>query len=120
MKTKDVLLVDDEIPFLRSLAEGLAIYTGTLNIFTAENGKKAMEMLRTAVVDVVVTDLKMPVMDGFELLHYLRSNHPSTRVIVMTALDGAEVKRRLRSLGVVRSLEKPLDFKEIAHEILAA
>lgn len=117
---KDVLLVDDESSFLRSLAEGLALYTGTLNVITAENGKKAMEILKTAVVDVVVTDLKMPVMDGFELLQYVRQKHPDTRVIVMTALDGAEVGQRLNDLGVTCCLEKPLDFREIAHKILTA
>jgi hypothetical protein len=51
----DVLLVDDETHFLKSLAEGLRLYSKKLHVITADNGKKAVEILNTAVVDVVVT-----------------------------------------------------------------
>ncbi len=121
LKMKDVLLVDDEIPFLHSLVEGLnMVYAGNLNIITAENGRKAMEILKTVMFDLVITDLKMPVMDGFELLEYLQKNYPKTRVIVMSMLDGPEIQQRLRRLGVSQFLEKPLDFRAIANKILAA
>ncbi len=118
---KDILLVDDEVSFLRSLAEGLnVVHAGKLNVVTAENGKMAMEILKTAVFDLVITDLKMPVMDGFELLEYLQKNRPRTRVIVMSMLDGPEIQQRLKCLGVSQFLEKPLDFHLIAKRILAA
>lgn len=116
----DILIVDDEAPFVNSLVEGLHHFAGNLNILTAENGEKALEILKNAVVDVVITDLKMPVMDGFELLERLKRDHPQTRVIVMSMLDGPEVHERLKRLGVNRFLEKPLDFRTIVNRILSA
>src|SRR5574341_1705559 len=117
---KDILLVDDELPFLRSLAEGIGFYSRYLNVITAENGRKAVEILRTAVVDVVVTDLKMPEMDGFEVLRYMRNKLPNVPVIVMTAYGDSNTDARLKELGVVQCLEKPLDFKDVIEKILAA
>lgn len=117
---KDILLVDDELPFLRSLAEGIGFYSRYLNVITAENGRKAVEILRTAVVDVVVTDLKMPEMDGFEVLRYMRNKLPNVPVIVMTAYGDSNTDARLKELGVVQCLEKPLDFADVIKKIMAA
>jgi YesN/AraC family two-component response regulator len=116
----DILLVDDETPFLQSLVEGLGIYAGNLNVITAENGKKAVEILKTVAVDLVITDLKMPVMDGFELLEYLKREHPEIRVMVMSMLDGPEIQARLKGLGVSQFIEKPIDFRAIINKILVA
>jgi YesN/AraC family two-component response regulator len=118
--TTDILLVDDETPFLNSLVEGLRIYAGNLNIITAENGKKAMEILKTIAVDLVITDLKMPVMDGFELLEYLKTERPGTRVMVMSMLDSPEIQARLKGLGVNQFIEKPIDFRAIINKILTS
>ena len=117
---KDVLLVDDELPFLRSLAEGIGFYSRYLNVITAENGRKAIEILRTAVVDVVVTDLKMPELDGFEVARYVRDKMPNVPVIVMSAFGDSKTDARLKELGVAQCLEKPLDFAEVIAKIMAA
>ena len=61
---KNVLIVDDEMPFQLTTPEGLGIYTKDLNVLTAENGKKAVEVMESFKVDLVVTDLNMPEMDG--------------------------------------------------------
>jgi YesN/AraC family two-component response regulator len=115
---KDILIVDDETPFVRSLVEGLSLYTPHLNVLTAENGKKAVEVLKTLAVDLVITDLRMPVMDGFELMEYIRRELPDTRVIVMSMLDGPEIRRRARELGADQFLEKPVDLRTILNKIL--
>ncbi|HEX9020613.1 MAG TPA: response regulator, partial [Nitrospirota bacterium] len=59
----DILLIDDDASFLQSLAEGLAGLHAKrrLNVVTADNGKKAIQMLRTALFDAVLTDLNLPV-----------------------------------------------------------
>lgn len=118
-REKDVLIVDDETPFVRSLVDGLTLFSPNLNILTAENGKIAMDILKTAVIDVVVTDIRMPVMDGFALLEYIRREHLHTRVIVMSMLDGPEYRRRARELGAVHFLGKPVDFRSVLNRILA-
>jgi two-component system NtrC family response regulator len=71
---KDILIVDDERPFLLSLAEGLGFYSRYFNVITAESAAKAMEILTTIVVDLVVTDLKMPGISGVEFVGYIKKN----------------------------------------------
>ena len=82
---KKVLIVDDETPFILSLTAGLKKYPTEYSILTAENGKEAMEILESTRVDLVVTDLRMPEMDGFELLAFISANFPSIQTIVMSA-----------------------------------
>lgn len=117
----DILLIDDEVSFLQSLAEGLAGLHSRrrINVVFAHNGKKAIEMLRTAKFDMVLTDLKMPVMDGYQVLEYLSHKHPNVPVIVMTGLGCADVERQLRRFNIKQFLEKPIDFRMIANAVLA-
>jgi predicted regulator of Ras-like GTPase activity (Roadblock/LC7/MglB family)/CheY-like chemotaxis protein len=104
--------------FLLSLSEGLSAYAGDFNIITAENGRTAVEVIKSVKVDLVVTDLRMPEMDGFELLAYLSKNHPEISVLVMTAFGAPEVDDRLKKLGITQYIDKPLDYKELAAKIL--
>jgi DNA-binding NtrC family response regulator len=114
---KYVLIVDDEKTFQLTLYDGLSIYAKDFRVLTAENGKKAKEVLETIPVDLVVTDLKMAEMDGLELLAYMRTNHPYIPVIVMTAFGNAELENWLRSLGIFAYLEKPFDFIDMKDNI---
>ncbi len=116
-RMKNVLIVDDERSFLLSLVEGLGTYAADFNTLIAENGKKAVEVLKSTRIDLVVTDLKMPEMDGFELLAYLSKSYQDIPVIVMTAYCTAEIKSRLETMGSFHLLEKPLDFKDMVNNI---
>jgi DNA-binding NtrC family response regulator len=117
----DVLLIDDEQHFLNSLAEGLRVlYPFKLHVVTADCGEKAIAMLKTAVFDVVVTDLHMPGVDGYQLLTHMRDEHPGIPVIVMSAFARAEVEKHLRDLRFAQYIEKPLALDEVAHAILSA
>ncbi|HWR72256.1 MAG TPA: response regulator [Nitrospirota bacterium] len=111
--------MDDEKAFVQAVAEGIEMSGGRCNVVTAENGKKALEMLNTALFDLVITDLKMPVMDGFELLeHMMKRKRPGTRVMVMSCLCGPGVSERLNGLGVSHVIEKPADIETIMDRIL--
>lgn len=116
----DVLLVDDEKHFLRDLAEGLRFQSKKMNIITACSGKAALEMLKTVLVDVIVTDLNMPGMDGYELLEQLQKSRPSVPVIVMSAYAKSSVEQRLQGKRLAEYIEKPLDLARVAKAILAA
>ena len=116
---KDILIVDDEKPFLLSLAEGLGFYSRYFNVITAESAEKAMEILRTVVVDLVVTDLKMPGTSGFELVGYIKERFLNIPVIVMTAFGDRDVEQRLHELGIAGYLEKPLDLETVVTRILS-
>ncbi len=116
----DVLLIDDEKHFLRDLAEGLRLHSKKMNIITAQNGIEALEILRTVLVDVVVTDLNMPGMDGYELTQRLQTLHPSVPVIVMSAYARSTVDQRLQGVHLAEYIEKPLDLGRVAEAIAAA
>jgi len=115
--TKTVLIVDDETPFILSLTTGLKRYSSEYNILTAENGKAAVKILESTPVDLMVTDLRMPEMDGYELLAYMTANFPSIPTIVMSAFGTQEIKERLSTMETLEFLEKPIDFQELANFI---
>jgi len=116
---KNVLIVDDEEHFIRTIGEGLEQYSSEFHVLTAQNGKAAVDTLESRKIDLVVTDLSMPQMDGFDLLAYMRSNFPSIPAIVMSGYTTPIIKNRLKSLGALRFfLEKPVDFKTMATAIL--
>ena len=116
----DVLLIDDEMHFLTSLSEGLQLFSKRLNVLTTDNGEKALQILKTAVMDVVVTDLNMPGMSGYELLRKLQQYHPGVPVIIMSANCRASVEDRLTGLRITEYIEKPLDLGEMTNAILSA
>jgi len=111
---KKVLIVDDEPAVLFALSEALADRRRGLKVATAANGEEAVAILESEKVDLVVTDLRMPAMDGFELLAWLRRAFPHLPVIVMTAF-GAETVARLD--GSPEVLEKPFDVGELKRKV---
>jgi len=117
---KHVLIVEDEKTVQLTLLDGLRKYEKEFRVLTAENGVVAKEVLEKLPVDLVVTDLKMPGMDGFELLSLIRKNHPYIPVIVMTAFGNPELEKWLESVGIFAYLEKPVDFTELTNKILSA
>ncbi|MBI5846893.1 MAG: response regulator [Nitrospirae bacterium] len=118
-KMKNVLIVDDEKSFLLSLLQGLDAYAADFNTLTAQNGKIAVDVLGSTKIDLVVSDLKMPEMDGFGLLSHMSKKHPNIPVIMMSAYCTPEIKSRLKNLGAFTILEKPIDFQEFVDHIFA-
>jgi len=114
---KNVLIVDDERTLLYTFSNSLKAYSSDLDILTAENGLQAVDILESGHIDMVVTDLKMPEMDGFQLLIHMKKHYPGIPVIVMTAAGCPEVADRLKALGTVSYLEKPINIKELALKI---
>jgi CheY-like chemotaxis protein len=107
---KEVIIVDDDEEFLTIIADALNIYKNYFNIHTAVNGKDALNILHTIrVFDLVVTDLNMPVMDGFELLAYMKRNCPQIPVVLITASGTPKIEKIVKDIGVFRYMEKPID-----------
>ncbi len=112
-----VLLVDDEEFFLRSMVDGFAAHRDRVQLFTAPNGKAALALLERQPVDLVVTDLKMPEMDGFELVAELSRTRPRVPVVIMTAFGTPEIEARMRATGITKYLDKPVDFETLSKKI---
>lgn len=117
---KTVLIVDDEKLFLASLTEGLSSHSDEFQVVTANNGKQAIGIIDSSSIDLVVTDLKMPVMDGFQLLAHLMSENLNFPIIVMTAFGTPEIENRLKEFEAFEYLEKPIDFQKLADKIREA
>jgi len=114
---KKVLIVDDETRLLQSIEAGLKSYLDEFTVITANNGKEAVQHLQNETLNLVVTDLRMPEMDGFELLAHLSKTHPFLPTIVMTAFATPEIEERLNTSGTSRLLEKPIDIEKLAQAI---
>jgi CheY-like chemotaxis protein len=116
----NILIADDEKLFLKSLRDGLRPFAKKHNfrILTAENGRKAMEVLEKEEVLVLITDIKMPEIDGLKLISHAMIHHPALPVVVMTAYGSPQINRIAKENGVLRYLEKPIDFNEILKVIL--
>jgi DNA-binding response OmpR family regulator len=117
---KDILLVDDELPFLLSLKDGLSAYSSEYNVILATTVREALNILKSMAIDLLVTDLKLPEADGFKLLASVSRTHPHLPVIVMTAFGTPEIEARLSQMNAMHYLEKPLDFDELVQNIESA
>jgi DNA-binding NtrC family response regulator len=90
------------------------------DVETAGDGASAVSHLRDEPVDVVVADLKMPGMDGIQLLEWIHDEQPGTRFILLTGYGNEEVEERVRALGAYEYLNKPINPDTLAAVVTAA
>ncbi|MFP5213571.1 MAG: response regulator [Acidobacteriota bacterium] len=106
-----VLLVDDEEEFVRALAERLEIRGYPVRV--ALSGEQAIELLRETVPDVMVLDLRMPGMDGLEVLRRVKADYPRVQVIILTAHGSERDRDRGLQLGAYEQLQKPVYINDL-------
>ncbi len=106
---KVILLVEDDDAIRTGLAELLEEMEEGYKIIQAVNGREAINILYSSPIDLVVTDLNMPVLDGFALLAHLMGAHARMPVIVLTAYGTSDTRKHLKELGAIY-LEKPRDL----------
>src|SRR5688500_16831281 len=107
----NLLIVDDE-PGMRQLLTHVFGRAGHA-VRSAENGAKALELLRREPADLIVSDVKMPDMNGIELLRRLREFSPDAAVVMMTAFATVETAREAFKLGADDFIQKPFDVDEL-------
>jgi DNA-binding NtrC family response regulator len=106
-----LMLVDDEPAILASLIR--VFRQAPYNIHTAANGIAALEILQRTHIDVALVDLKMPEMDGMQLLQHIEANWPSIRVVILTGFGGVREAVEAIKLGAVDFLQKPFEAETI-------
>lgn len=116
---KNVLIVDDDQEMLLSLKNGLKKYADSFSVLIAKNGRDALEHLKKNIVSLVVTDLKMPVMDGFELLEHIMENYPDIPVVIITGYSTPEMEKLALEGGAVGYIAKPFMLENLARKIMA-
>jgi len=111
---KGYLLVVEDIPDILSLLRATLEFKG-YRVVTAREGNEALEEIEKERPALIITDILMPKMDGFSLVHRLRLN-PETRDIPVVFLSATYVapedKTFALNLGVIRFIEKPVDFDQ--------
>lgn len=116
---RTILLLDDELEILTSLGEILNRFGYT--VIAKTDAQAALSIVREGTkIDLVITDYRMPVMDGLEFLSALRLMDATVPVIVLTAYGAVESYLKSLSLGVFDYINKPIKAKELGRIVQAA
>ena len=107
-----ILVVDDEL-MMRKLVEKILSRDG-FQVTLAADGNEALTVLAQKKVDIVISDIKMPGMTGFELLQKIKREYPTTAVIMMTAYGDTYSVKDALLLGADEYVTKPFRSQEIA------
>jgi CheY-like chemotaxis protein len=113
-----ILLVDDEREFVQTLSERLMMRD--LGSAVAYDGESALEVAREDEPDVMILDLKMPGIDGIEVLRRIKKTQPEIEVIILTGHGSEADKTICKQLGAFAYLQKPVDIEELSATIKAA
>lgn len=106
-----VLLVDDEKEFVESLSERLQLRN--LDADIAYNGEEALEALAHGEHNVMVLDLRMPGIDGMEVLRRVRQTNPDMRVVILTGHGTDRDEAEALKLGAFEYMQKPVDIDKL-------
>lgn len=118
MKEIKVLLVDDEEDFVQSLSERIKMRD--LDSDVALNGEEALRIVDDDTPDVMVLDLKMPGIDGMEVLRRVKKAYPKLQVIMLTGHGSEKDEKEARRLGAFEYLEKPTTIDTLIKHIKRA
>jgi DNA-binding NtrC family response regulator len=110
-----ILLIDDEQSIL-DLLDVLLRWKG-YDVVVAENGREGLKVFRRERPDVVVLDLKMPVMDGLTVLQELRTLDPTKPVIILTGAGTPEAEQQASALGVTEFVEKEFSLHRLGDSL---
>ena len=110
---KRILIIDDEVNVLFVMHDALAKLGDEVEIVTAQSGHEAMRKAIEMPFDLVITDLRIPDLDGVELTRAIKTLNPETVVIWMTAYGYHNVSDVAVRLMVYRCLDKPVEVAEI-------
>jgi len=111
MSIEKILIVDDEMLVRNFLAETLR--RKGMDVMLAENGQKALQLIRESAFDLVITDLKLPDTTGLDILCKVKELHPSTIVMIITAYGSIENTVEAMRLGAFNYIQKPFSAEVI-------
>jgi two-component system, OmpR family, response regulator CpxR len=113
-----VLLVDDEREFVQTLSERLLLRD--VGSAIAYDGESALNLVREEEPEVMILDLKMPGIDGIEVLQKVKASHPDIEVIILTGHGTEKDKEQCMALGAFAYLTKPIDIELLSNTLKKA
>lgn len=114
-EARTILIVDDETRLRKALARSL--HQEDCRMLTAASGEEALALLKKKTVDLVITDLVMPGMDGMTFVRGVRDAAPDAGIIIITAYGSPESIREAEELGVAGYLAKPFDLSQLKSKV---
>ena len=111
LNTLRLLFVEDDPDATRELAHYLKKRVSSLAV--AANGREALELCASNTFDVILTDLRMPEMDGLTFIRHLRASNTQTPVVIMSAFSDSETILQAVDLGIVKYCVKPVNIAEL-------
>jgi DNA-binding NtrC family response regulator len=115
-----ILIVDDDPALLEALPEALRLRLDRIEVETCETGMAALERIESSDYDAVVTDIKMPGMDGLELLAAIRERRPGIPTLLITGHGEGDMAARAREAGAYDYLLKPIDRDQLVESLEGA
>jgi len=115
---KKVLIVDDEETLTWSMAKSLSKDRDKYEVIIANNGKEALSQLKDNKIDLVISDIRMPDINGLDLLVKIKKDYPDTKVIIMTAYGSSDVQKEANRRGSLYYVEKPFEISDIRKIII--
>lgn len=112
---QQILIVEDDNQIRESLSHHIANMGYAVR--TATNGNEAIPCIQGKAYDAIILDLKMPYIDGFGVLQFVKSTFPQTKVIILTAYDGLKNTEKCRELGADEIIGKPYDLEYLFFRI---
>jgi len=112
-----ILVVDDDENITNLISE-LLCSNNEIKVEKAKDGLEGLNKLKKSVYDIIITDIKMPVMDGIEFLQRVRNMNPGIPVVIMSAYAEFDSLVKALHLGATNFIRKPFDFDEIFQVIL--
>jgi len=113
-----ILLVDDEEKFVKALSRRIKMRDVDSDV--AFSGEQALKTMNEDLPDVMVLDLKMPGMDGMEVLRRAKKAYPGVQIIMLTGYGNYKTEMEARRLGVFEYLQKPVSIKKLMKTITEA
>jgi CheY-like chemotaxis protein len=115
-----ILIVDDDRILCKFIRNRLQKYNDRFEIILANDGEEAVDVLKQKYISLLVTDIRMPKMDGMALLCYINNKHPHIPCIVMTSYPTSELEERRLDDNLFRLFPKPFQFEEFEEAVLQA
>ena len=110
---KRLLIVDDEETLTFSLYQSFILSKKDYEVVTANNGEEALKKVQEAPFDLLITDICMPGISGFDVIEKVKQQTPNTEIVVMTAYGSSENRENAMQKGARYYIEKPFEIKEI-------
>lgn len=118
LKNKNVLFVEDDLIMLEQINELLGMMFKS--VYSAKNGKDAFELFQEENIDLIISDIKMPIMDGLTLIEKIRRTNYNISIILLTNHSEKDYLLHAANLSIDGYIVKPIEFEDFTQTIVKA